>query len=172
TPYSVLRSEYGVPAVGYRTAVEAADCPACQAPGMSTVGGGPLRLARRPQTSSVNSTHTPARVHWTTFIPNGGTNRCHRLTPSSSTHVSGTRYLMQVIITWSMRSRGSVQRTHIITNTNSQPLMMKTSTLITWPKTPSSRLSSQGTTPRCQPPRKSSVAMPLTANMLPYSAMK
>src|SRR4029453_2218538 len=36
-----------------------------------------------------------------------------------------------------MRSRGSVQRTHIITNTRSQPLRMKTTTLMTFPNQPS-----------------------------------
>ena len=57
------------------------------------------------------------------------------LTPSSRTQLIGTRYFRQVIITWSMRSRGSVQRTHIITKTSSQPLRMKTTTLMTLPRT-------------------------------------
>src|ERR1051325_11273403 len=42
----------------------------------------------------------------------------------------GIRYFKHSIMTWSIRSRGSVQRTHIITNTSSQPLKMKTVTLM------------------------------------------
>ena len=63
-----------------------------------------------------------------------------------------------------MRSRGSVQRTHIITKTSTQPLRMKTTTLITLPTLTTGHgqamiLSSslpQGRTPVFQPPRKSS----------------
>ena len=35
--------------------------------------------------------------------------------PRNITAAIGTQYFKQVVITWSMRSRGSVQRTHIIT---------------------------------------------------------
>src|SRR5438477_8403682 len=72
-----------------------------------------------------------------------------------------------------MRSRGSVQRTHICTNTSSHALTMNTITLITLPTQPSHVVDrSHGVRPVCQPPRNSSTAMPLTANMAPYSAMK
>src|SRR5216684_8813831 len=75
-----------------------------------------------------------------------------------------------------MRSRGKVQRTHIITHTNMNPLKMNTRTLTRLPAVHQSQLSgsanSQGKRPVCQPPRNRMVAMPLTANMLPYSAMK
>src|SRR5262249_19855699 len=77
-----------------------------------------------------------------------------------------------IIITLSIRSRGSVQRTQIITKTSSQHLKMNTATLTTFPTKPSQLPRSLGRTPVCHPPRKSSVAMPLRANMLPYSAMK
>src|SRR5262249_9667956 len=78
------------------------------------------------------------------------------------------------IITWSMRSRGSVQRTHIITNTPPHPFRMKTSALIRLPKIGPKNvsLSSTGKRPVFQPPRNMVTAMPDTANMLPYSAMK
>ena len=92
----------------------------------------------------------------------------------------GMRYLRHVIITWSMRRRGSVQRTHIMTKTRNQPFNRKTNTLMTLPtmkpKLPGSPKrsdnSSTNGSPRLQPPRNMMLAMPLTANMLPYSAMK
>src|SRR4026209_2273778 len=71
-----------------------------------------------------------------------------------------------------MRSRGNVQRTHICTNTSTQALTMNTITLITLPTQPSGTVKSNGVNPVCQPPRNSSTAMPLTANMEAYSAMK
>src|SRR5581483_1796349 len=89
-----------------------------------------------------------------------------------------------------MRSRGKVQRTHICTNTNSQALTMNTTTLMTLPITQPSHdgcsalppshtcvekvVLSSGTNgrPVCQPPRNKSTAIPLTANIAPYSAMK
>src|SRR5947209_8718342 len=84
-------------------------------------------------------------------------------------------------MTWSMRKRGNVQRTHIITKTSVQPLKMNTVTLMTLPSTtpmmprssvsPNSVVNSNGK-PMLQPPRNMMQAMPLTANMLPYSAMK
>src|SRR5262245_41233667 len=77
-----------------------------------------------------------------------------------------------------MRSRGSVQRTHIITNTSSHALRMNTAQLIRLPTLRmghghlSVSLNSHGSTPVFQPPRNRCVAMPLTANMDAYSAMK
>src|SRR3954471_19157810 len=77
-----------------------------------------------------------------------------------------------------MRSRGSVQRTHIITNTRTHTFITNTTQLIRLPTfrighgQSSVLLSSHGSTPVFQPPRNSSVAMPLTANMAAYSAMK
>src|SRR4051794_1591346 len=77
-----------------------------------------------------------------------------------------------------MRSRGSVQRTHIITNTSSHAFSTNTTQLMTLPTLrighgqSSVLLSSNGSTPVLQPPRNSSVAMPLTANIAAYSAMK
>src|SRR5262245_64414463 len=84
-----------------------------------------------------------------------------------------------------MRSRGSVQRTHICTNTSSHALTMNTTQLM---RLPTFRIghgqlshsdSSAGApnhdhtgSPVDQPPKKSRVAMPLTANMAAYSAMK
>src|SRR5262249_55042767 len=70
------------------------------------------------------------------------------------------------------------QRTHIITNTRPHALMMKTTLLIRLPTLRIGQghaitlLSSHGTSPLFQPPRNSSTAMPLTANMEAYSAMK
>src|SRR5262249_17407124 len=75
---------------------------------------------------------------------------------------------------------------HIMTKTKNQHLKMKTVTLIRLPsqkptchvvpraskfKKLKNSVHSQGT-PMLQPPRNISVAIPLTANMLPYSAMK
>ena len=34
--------------------------------------------------------------------------------PTSMIEAKGTQYFKQVVITWSMRSRGSVQRSHIM----------------------------------------------------------
>src|SRR5262249_16115811 len=104
---------------------------------------------------------------------------CQALTPMSSTQLIGSRYFKHVIMTWSMRRRGKVQRIHIITNTRNQHLKMNTNTLMMLPITqkkparcPMSVLRSIGNTPGFQPPRNRIVAMPLTATMLPYSAMK
>src|SRR5215831_1013219 len=77
-----------------------------------------------------------------------------------------------------MRRRGSVQRTHIITNTSNHAFSTNTTQLIRLPTLrighgqSSVLLSSHGTTPVFQPPRKRRTAMPLTANMDAYSAMK
>ncbi len=74
-----------------------------------------------------------------------------------------------------MRSRGSVQRIHIITNTPPQHFTTKTRPLIKFPSTGPrylGSLNSMLSRPVCQPPRNRAAAMPLTANMAPYSAMK
>src|SRR5438874_1984936 len=84
--------------------------------------------------STLSTTHAAQMAYWMIRCTPGGTVICQTLTPSSSTHEIGSRYFRQVIITWSMRSRGSVQRTHIITNTSSQPLAMNTVTLMRLPK--------------------------------------
>src|SRR5262245_55256139 len=104
----------------------------------------------------------------------GGISSCHRHMPNSSTHEIGSRYFRHVIITWSIRSRGSVHRTHIITKTRNQPLRMKTTTLTRLPtqKPRNESLGSTGDSPVCQPPRNRIVAMAETANIEPYSAMK
>src|SRR5450756_1722512 len=41
----------------------------------------------------------------------------HRETPRRLTNVSGTRYFHAIRINWSTRSRGNVQRTHIMIST-------------------------------------------------------
>ena len=72
-----------------------------------------------------------------------------------------------------MRSRGSDQRIHIITSTSAQHFAANTARLSRFPsQKPHSAVGSKGRTPVCQPPRNSSAARPLTANMLPYSARK
>src|SRR5207248_8977979 len=54
-----------------------------------------------------------------------------------------------------------------------QHLAMNTTTLIRLPQTPRNvSLKSQGSRPVFQPPRKSRMAMPLTATIAPYSPMK
>src|SRR5205085_671348 len=68
---------------------------------------------------------------------------------------------------------GSDHRTHIITSTSTQHLPTNTVMLRRLPaQKPHCTLGSNCRTPVCQPPRKSSAASPLTANMLPYSARK
>src|SRR5262249_22528288 len=89
-----------------------------------------------------------------------------------SAHEIGRKYFRQVIITWSIRNLGSDQRIHIITNTRTQPLAIKTVTSSTCPAHPSRSDGSNGNRPVCQPPRNRIAAAPLTANMLAYSAMK
>ena len=43
-----------------------------------------------------------------------GKKNIQSMTPASMIEASGTQYFRQVVITWSMRSRGSVQRSHIM----------------------------------------------------------
>src|SRR5262245_3198312 len=107
-----------------------------------------------------------------TFSITSGTNNSQRQTPNNSTHEIGRKYFRQVIITWSIRSRGSDQRIHIMTNTRNPPLAMNTIRLSTCPAHPSRSDGSNGNSPVCQPPRNRMAAAPLTANMLAYSAMK
>ena len=51
----------------------------------------------------------------------------HSVAPRNITAAIGVQYFKQVFITWSIRSRGSVQRTHIITVTPNTHLAMKLS---------------------------------------------
>ena len=46
-----------------------------------------------------------------------GKKNVQSITPTSMIEASGTQYFKQVAITWSMRSRGSVQRSHIMNMT-------------------------------------------------------
>src|SRR3954451_11142166 len=72
-----------------------------------------------------------------------------------------------------MRSRGKLHRIQIITSTSAQHFPTNTAMFSRFPsQNPNSVLSSNGRNPVCQPPRKSTEANPLTANMLPYSARK
>src|SRR5262249_22542205 len=103
-------------------------------------------------------THRPA-IGYLNHVHASAT--CHRLTPRSRKQLIGRRYFRHVIITWSIRSRGSVQRTHICTNTSSQHLTMNTITLMTFPTHPRAVTDrSHGVTPVFQPPRNRSTAMP------------
>ena len=43
-----------------------------------------------------------------------GKKNIQSMTPASMIEASGTQYFRQVVITWSIRSRGSVQRSHIM----------------------------------------------------------
>src|SRR5215208_7492359 len=74
-----------------------------------------------------------------------------------------------------MRSRGRLHRIQIITSTSAQHFPTNTAMFNKFPHQKpkcSGALGSNGKKPVCQPPRKSSAASPLTANMLPYSARK
>src|SRR5262249_53019072 len=125
-------------------------------------------------TTASGTTHTTAITYLNNVKTTPGSATCHRLTPMRRKQLIGSRYFKQVIITWSIRSRGNVQRTHIMTKTSRKPLNRNTRTLTTLPTIEPKKVlvSSQGTKPVFQPPRNIKVAMPLTANMLPYSAMK
>ena len=54
-----------------------------------------------------------------------GIQACHARAPRKQNEASGTQYFKQVVITWSIRSRGSVQRTQIITITPRLDLRIK-----------------------------------------------
>ena len=85
--------------------------------------------------------------------------------PRNRKQLIGTRYFKQVIITWSIRNRGNVHRTHIMMNTRNHPLRRNTKTLITFPSiqpivpnpnpfgSENNVVNSNGN-PRLHPPRK------------------
>src|SRR5581483_9439031 len=115
-------------------------------------------------TASIRPTVPSARTYFTTSAAAGGIINCHRHTPTSSTQLIGRKYCRHVIITWSIRSRGSDHRIHIITSTRNQHLPTNTVMFSRFPsQKPHSRLGSKGKKPVCQPPKNSSVASPLTA---------
>src|SRR5262245_50251493 len=134
------------------------------------IGGGRKRVAI---TNRTNVAVPNARTYLTTTAIPAGTSNCQRQTPTRRMQLIGRKYCRQVSMTWSMRSRGSDQRIHIITKTSSQHLPKKTAMLRRLPsQKPHAELGSNGNSPVCQPPRNSRAASPLTANMLPYSARK
>src|SRR5205823_1622443 len=102
---------------------------------MALLGGALAQVSTWRITSTTAAKQARARAKRKYTCTVVGTARRHRLTPSSSTQLSGSRYFRQVIITWSMRSRGSVQRTHIITKTRNQHLKMKMTTFRMLPTT-------------------------------------
>ena len=51
-------------------------------------------------------------------MPPGNAN-CQSIAPANIAAAIGVQYFRQVVITWSIRSRGSVHRTHIMSNTPS-----------------------------------------------------
>src|SRR5581483_8219074 len=103
----------------------------------------------------------------------GVTNSCHAHTPTRRPQLIGRKYFRQVIITWSIRSRGRDQRGHIITRISTVPLPSNTAVSSRFPQQkPHRSAGSNGRNPVCHPPRNKSAASPLTANMLPYSARK
>src|SRR4051794_35261581 len=102
----------------------------------------------------------------------------------------GTQYLRHVVITWSMRRRGKVQRTHIITVTPKVALPRKLTTPAVramYHIHQSEPLGLGSASEYCpfskadvvkigigpfQPPKNRIAARPLTRNIEPYSAMK
>ena len=70
----------------------------------------PLALLRRRLVRLAGSRNPPRRTNIETIVP------------TSMIEASGTQYFRQVVITWSMRSRGSVQRSHIMKITPRKPL--------------------------------------------------
>ncbi len=71
----------------------------------------------RQATSSVSSADGDASPPRTTNIES--------IAPTSMIEASGTQYFRQVVITWSMRSRGSVQRSQIMKITPRKPLVTR-----------------------------------------------
>ena len=55
----------------------------------------------------------------------GSSNVRQASAPTKQTAAIGTQYFQHIVITWSIRSRGSVQRTHIMTVTPKTALTMK-----------------------------------------------
>src|SRR5882724_8527679 len=102
-------------------------------PGMALDGGALTHEYHCLMSSSTPARHAAKITYRTQYCTACGSATCHSVTPINSTQLIGSRYFKQVIITWSMRSRGSVQRTHIITNTRNQHLKMNTNTLRTLP---------------------------------------
>src|SRR5262249_5886818 len=111
-----------------------------------TPGGASLRVCQTFITQyAVPSTHTAALPYLQIpgiEIQNPETchsslskTNCQMPIPTSSTQLIGSRYFRQTIMTWSIRSRGSVQRTHIMMNTPNHPLRMKTCTFTRLPST-------------------------------------
>ena len=77
-----------------------------------------------------------------------------RTRPVTARTLTGRKYFRQVAITWSIRSRGRLHRTHIITSTSTQHLARKTTRFNRVPgHRPNSAVSSNGRKPVCQPPR-------------------
>src|SRR5262245_22338567 len=105
------------------------------AQGVATLGVGSLLgvVAILTNISTTKATQPPARTKWNHPPRYGRSATSHRLTPNSRAQLIGRRYFRQVIITWSMRSRGSVQRAHIMTKTSSHALRTKTTALIRLP---------------------------------------
>src|SRR5947209_5277803 len=102
---------------------------------MAELGGALVQVHTFHSIMASPNTHRPNIAHHAQYWNQCGKNSRQPLTPTSSTQLIGSKYLRQVIITWSMRSRGSVQRTHIITNTRNQHLKMNTITLMMLPTT-------------------------------------
>src|SRR5690606_29227567 len=97
----------------------------------------------------------------------------HNAVASSNAQLIGSRYFKQEVITWSIRKRGSVHRTHIMTKTISDALVRKFSS-------PKSLATNKSSPPHIektgigpfQPPRNRITKIPLTANIEAYSARK
>src|SRR5687767_8188462 len=105
-------------------------------PGMPALGSELTKVItvfKNHKSASIDSPKISQR-NTSMSIGYGDSSSCHKLTPTSSTQLIGTRYFRHVIMTWSMRSRGNVQRTHIMMNTRNQHLKMKTMTLMVLPK--------------------------------------
>src|SRR4029079_5505756 len=94
----------------------------------------------------------------------------HQVTNKNETAAIGTQYFKQVVMTWSMRRRGSVQRTHIMTVTPIMPLLMILIVPSTLPARPQPRPCWKVRPSMCatgigpfQPPRNRIEASRLTA---------
>src|ERR1700736_2045952 len=93
-------------------------------PGMPLDGGARTQEYHCLISNAAPATHAAKITSGPKYSTTCGRASRHSVTPISSTQLIGNKYFKQVIITWSMRSRGSVQRTHIITNTRNQHLRM------------------------------------------------
>jgi hypothetical protein len=98
--------------------------------------------------------------------------------PAKRKQLIGIKYFKHVVITWSIRSRGNVQRTQICTHTSTDAFNKKTSNPTVFARkfpTPigdADFIEAKTPKPSSQPPRNKTVAKPLTRNMLAYSARK